>query len=182
MRRPTVGAAVPAARTGMAVEIRRTWRRNSEEQQKTSLTLRQGLRRYRSGTQANRFLERPLRGLGRDGPQGTAAPTIGLVRRAAGDCGPYRWGWARRAAGDCRPYHWLGGVGCRDGPQGTAAPTVGWGRGGRQGLPPLPLVGGGAGGRGLPPLPWGWCDGPQGTAAPTIGLGGVGRAKPAAKR
>ena len=145
----------------MAVEIRRTWRRNSEEQQKATLTLRLDAPQV------------PLRNKGeqvfridrfavwvRGGRQGTAAPTMGLSRRAAGHCGPYRWGWARRAAGDCRPYHWLGGVGCRDGPQGTAAPTVGWGHGGRQGTA-APTMGLGAsvvaaGGRGLPPLPLGW--------------------------
>ena len=41
----------------------RICRRNSDEQQRATLTLRLGLRGYRSLTQANRFLERPLRGL-----------------------------------------------------------------------------------------------------------------------
>jgi len=125
----------------MAVEIRRTWRRNSEEQQKATLTLRLGLRRFRSRTQANRFLERPLRGLGagraagdcrpyhwlgRGGRQGTAAPTIGLD--AAGGRGlpplPLVGGVGCRGRG-LPPLPLVGGVGCRGGRQGTAAPTIG---------------------------------------------------------
>ena len=69
-------------------------------------------------------LDRPLRGLGRGGPQGTAAPTMGLARRAAGDCGPYH-GVGTVGRRGLRPLPW----GWRGGPQGTAAPTVGrWGR------------------------------------------------------
>ena len=159
------------------MEIRRTWRRgrrNSEERQKAPLTLRLNAPQVSLMNNGEQVLDRPLRGLGarraagdcgpyhgvgaavgRGGRQGTAAPTMGLAQRAAGDCRPYRWLGARRAAGDCRPYHGVGAAG------GRGLPLLPWGLARRLGA---------AGRRGLPPLPWGCRGGPQGTAAPTMGL------------
>ena len=74
----------------MAVEIRRTWRINSEERQRATLTLRLDAPQVplrNKGEQVFRIDRFAV--WGRRGRQGTAAPTMGLVRRAAGDCGPY---------------------------------------------------------------------------------------------
>ena len=103
MRRPTVGAAVPAARTGMAVEIRRTWRRNSEEQQKATLTLRLDAPQV------------PLRNTGEQVFRETASRSGG----AAGGRGlpPLPWGW--RAGGRGLPPLPLVGGGAGEASGGT---------------------------------------------------------------
>ena len=77
----------------------RTWRINSEERQKASLTLRLNAPQVPLINKSEQvFRETASRSGCRGGRQGTAAPTMGLG--------------ARRAAGDCRPYHGVGGAAC----------------------------------------------------------------------
>ena len=97
MGRPTVGAAVPAARTVLAVEIRRTWRGGLD-------------RIYRIG------------GNGTSGTTGTPGTVADVASVAVVPCGVLRG----RGAGGARPSPSSRSpqpIPC--GRQGTAAPTLG---------------------------------------------------------
>ena len=79
MRRPTVGAAVPAARTGLAVESCRERERSKRDSWDT-----------RDDRDCRGCRVRPSR------------PVWRLMVRAAGDCRPYHWvgGGACEASGE----------------------------------------------------------------------------------
>ena len=110
--RPTVGAAVPAARTVLAVENVEIVENKLRGATKVPLTFRLNAPRVPLTNTGEQVFREPASRSGcRGGRQGTAAPTIGLG--------------ARRTAGDCRPYHGVGG-----GAGGRGLPPLPWVGGG----------------------------------------------------